>query len=161
VLSLVLWINPALLSCTLANQKETGPMIDISQQPQQPKKRSGLRWYQQILLFIMTLLGLACIGLVTLLYFGYSIPGVKVPPYLSFLLPPPTATLTPYYTPTITPTFTNTPVTTPTNTRTVVPTLTLIPSRTKAPTWTLLPIFITPTITPTVSGTPPTDTPTP
>ena len=130
-------------------------MIDISKQP---KKRTGLRWYQQILLLILTLLVLACIGVVALLYFGYSIPGVKVPPVLSFLLPPPTATPTPYYTPTITPTFTNTPVETPTLTRTAVPTDTLVPTRTKAPTWTLLPIFITPTITPTVSGTPPTDT---
>ena len=127
-------------------------MIKMSQVPQQ---RRGLRWYSKILLFLMTLVGIACIGAVALLYFGYSIPGVKVPPYLSFLLPPPTATPTPYYTPTITPT------------RTVVPTLTLVPTRTKAPTWTLLPIFLTPSLTPlganppTVSGTPPTATKTP
>ena len=136
-------------------------MIKMSQVPQ---KRSGLRWYSKILLFLMTLVGLACIGLVALLYFGYSIPGVKVPPFLTFLLPPPTAAATPYYTPTITLTPTDTPNWTPTFTRTVVPTLTLVPTRTKAPTWTLLPIFLTPSLTPlganapTVSGTPPTAT---
>jgi hypothetical protein len=139
-------------------------MIKMSQVPQQ---RRGLRWYSKILLFLMTLVGIACIGAVALLYFGYSIPGVKVPPYLSFLLPPPTATPTPYYTPTITPTPTDSPNWTPTPTRTVVPTLTLVPTRTKAPTWTLLPIFLTPSLTPlganppTVSGTPPTATKTP
>lgn len=133
----------------------------------QPPKRTGLRWYSQILLLIMTLVVLACIAMVTLLYFGYSIPGVKVPPYLTFLLPPPTSTPTPYHTPTITPTYTNTPNWTPTPTRTVVPTDTLASTRTKAPTWTLLPIFITPSetptgpITPTVTGTPPTATKTP
>jgi hypothetical protein len=131
-----------------------------------PPKKNGLRWYSKILLFLMTLVGIACIGMVALLYFGYSIPGVQVPPFLSFLLPPPTATATPYHTPTITPTYTNTPAWTLTPTRTVVPTDTLAPTRTKAPTWTLLPIFITPTvtptgeITPTVSGTPPTPSPT-
>ncbi len=136
-------------------------MIKMSQPTQ---NRSGLRWYSKILLFMMTLVGLACIGVVALLYFGYSIPGVKVPPYLSFLLPAPTATATPYYTPTITPIPTDTPNWTATPTRTVVPTLTLVPSRTKAPTWTLLPIFLTPSVTPlgaktpTVTGTPPTAT---
>ena len=67
-------------------------MIKISQQP---PKRSGLRWYSQILLLLMTLVVLACIAMVTLLYFGYSIPGVKVPSFLGFLLPPPTSTPTP------------------------------------------------------------------
>ena len=136
-----------------------------SQQPQQ--RSSGLRWYQKILLFLMTLLGIACIGVVALLYFGYSIPGLKLPAYLSFLGPPPTSIPTPVLTATITPTYTNTPITTPTDTRTAVPTFTLIPTRTKVPTWTLLPVLVTPSITPTpgisptVSGTPPTDTPIP
>jgi len=136
-------------------------MIKISQQP---PKRPGLRWYSQIILLLMTLVALACIGMVTLLYFGYSIPGVTVPSYLRFLLPPPTATLTPYFTPTVTPTFTKTPNWTPTPTRTVIPTYTQVPSRTKAPTWTLLPILITPSrtvtqpATPIVSKTPPTAT---
>jgi len=134
---------------------------------QQPPKRSGLRWYQQILLFLMTLVGLACIGAVTLLYFGYSIPGVKVPPYLSFLLPPPTSTPAPNYSPIIMPAYTNTSNWTPSPTRTVVPVNTLVPTRTKAPTWTLLPIFSTPSVTPlgpktpTITGTPPNATRTP
>jgi hypothetical protein len=145
-------------------KEETSFMIKMSQLP---PKRTGLRWYQQILLFLMTMLGLACIGMVTLLYFGYSIPGVQVPPYLSFLLPPPTPTQTPYYTPTITPTYTSTPNWTPTPTRTVIPTNTLVPTRTKAPTWTLLPMFSTPSVTPlgpsaeTGSETPTSETPTP
>jgi hypothetical protein len=136
-------------------------MINI---PPQPPQRTGLRWYQKILLAIMTLLVLACIGAVTLMYFGYSIPGVKIPPYLSFLLPPPTATPTRYYTPTISPTYTNTPNWTNTPTRTAIPSSTLVPTRTKAPTWTLLPIFSTPSLTPlgantpTVTGMPPTAT---
>jgi hypothetical protein len=138
-------------------------MINISQQP---PKRPGLRWYSKILLFLMTLVGIACIGVVTLLYFGYSIPGLKVPPYLSFLFPP-ASTPMPYYTPTITPTYTNTPGWTFTPSRTAVPSNTIVPTRTKAATWTLVPMLITPTLTatepftPTVSGTPPTETPSP
>ena len=145
-------------------KKGRGTMINISSQPE---KRSGLRWYQQIILLLMTLVVLACIGAVTLLYFGYSIPGVKVPAYFNFLLPPPTSTPAPYYTPTITPTYTITPGWTPTSTRTVVPVPTLLPTRTKVPTWTLLPIFSTPSVTPlgpktpTFTGTPPTATGTP
>ena len=132
--------------------------------PETPQPRTGMRWYQKILLFLMTLLGIACIGAVALLHFGYSIPGVKVPAVLGFLLPAPTAPPTPYYTPTITPTFTDTPITTPTFTRTALASDTPLPTRTKAATWTLLPMFITPTVTPvtpTVTGTPPTETPTP
>ena len=135
----------------------------------QPQTRpSGLNWFQKILLILMTLLAIACISVVAILYFGYSIPGVKVPAYLSFLLPPPTATPVPYYTATITLTYTNTPITTPTNTRTAIPTYTLLPTRTKAPTWTLVPMLITPaaTLTPepgseSLTGTPPTATFTP
>jgi hypothetical protein len=135
-------------------------MQEISQPPQ---NRSGLRWYSKILIFLVTLLGLVCIALVALLYFGYSFPGVKLPPYLSFLIRPPAATPTPYYTPT----YTITHDWTATPTRTAVPTLTLVPTRTKVPTWTLLPIFTTPSLTPlgvntpTASGTPPTATKTP
>ena len=136
-------------------------MID---NPQQPHERSGLNWFQKILLFLMTLLGVVCIGVVALLHFGYSIPGLKLPPYLSFLAPLSNSISSPLRTATITPTFTITNYMMPTPTRTAVPTYTLIPSPTKAPTWTLLPIFMTqsvtplPPVTPTVTGIPPTST---
>jgi hypothetical protein len=135
----------------------------MDKMPEIPQQRTGLHWYQKILLFLMTLVGIACIGGVALLHFGYSIPGVKLPALLNFILPNAGATPTPYYTPTITPTFTITPITTATFTRTAVPSNTMAPTRTKAPTWTLLPMLITPSatpVTPTVTGTPPTDTPT-
>ncbi len=131
------------------------------------KERSGLNWFQKILLILLTLLLVACIGVVALLHFGYSVPGLKLPPYLNFLSPALAGLNLPVHTATITPTFTNSPYMTPTPTRTAVPTYTLLPTRTKAPTWTLLPVFLTESVTPTpplpptVTGTPPTDTPTP
>ncbi|MGD0752103.1 MAG: hypothetical protein ABSA23_11915 [Anaerolineales bacterium] len=134
---------------------------------QQPPERSGLKWFQKILLILMALLVVVCIGVVAMLHFGYSIPGLKLPPYLSFLIPPPTGIPLPVRTAAITPIVTNTPFMTPTPTRTAVPTYTMLPTSTKAPTWTLLPIFMTqsvtplPPVTPTVTGTPPTATITP
>ena len=121
----------------------------------QPKKRSpSLTGFQKVVLFLMTLLVEGCIGVVALLYFGYSIPGIKLP-YLSFIHPPAIIIPMKVFTATITATFTDTPVVSPTATRTVIPT------RTKAPTWTLLPELITPSVTPPSTLTPPTLTGTP
>ena len=135
--------------------------------PQQPQARSGMNWFQKILLFLITLLVIACIGVVALLHFGYSVPGLKLPPYLGFLNPSSNNNASPVLASAITPTFTNTPYLTPTLTRTALPTFTLMPTRTRAPTWTLLPVFLTqsvtplPPTTPTMTGTPPTATRTP
>ena len=134
---------------------------------QQPPQRSGLSWFQKILLILITLLVVVCVGVVALLHFGYSIPGLKLPPYLGFLISAPINNPSPLFTTAMSPILTNTPVLTPTPTRTAVPTYTLIPTRTKAPTWTLLPVFMTqsvtplPPATPTLTGTPPTATLTP
>ncbi|HVM71681.1 MAG TPA: hypothetical protein VMT91_07970 [Anaerolineales bacterium] len=127
--------------------------------PSQKMRRSGLNWFQKILLFIMTLLGIACMTAAILLYFGYPIPGVKLPAFLGFLEPSPTAIPTPGPTATITLTDTSTPYMSPTFTGTPTRTDTLIPTRTKAPTWTLLPMFITPSVTPYGTPPPPTRTP--
>ena len=127
--------------------------------PPQKSRRAGLNWFQKILLFIMTLLGIACMSAAILLYFGYPIPGVKLPAFLGFLQPSPTAIPTQGPTATITLTGTSTPYMSPTATRTAVPSNTLLPTRTKAPTWTLLPMFITPSATPYGTPPPPTRTP--
>jgi len=108
-----------------------------------------------------------CVGGVALLHFGYSIPGLKLPPYLGFLVPSSSSNTSLVHTTEKSPFGTNTPLLTPTSTRTAVPTYTLVPTRTKAPTWTLLPLFMTqsvtplPPSTPTATGTPPTASSTP
>jgi hypothetical protein len=134
---------------------------------QQPPQRSGLSWFQKILLLLVTLLVVVCVGGVALLHFGYSIPGLKLPPYLGFLVPSSSSNTSLVHTTEKSPFGTNTPLLTPTSTRTAVPTYTLVPTRTKAPTWTLLPLFMTqsvtplPPSTPTATGTPPTALSTP
>jgi hypothetical protein len=134
---------------------------------QQPPQRSGLSWFQKILLLLIILFVVICVGGMALLHFGYSIPGLKLPPYLGFLVPSSNSNPSLVDTTAISPFVTNTPLLTPTPTRTAVPTYTLMPTRTKAPTWTLLPVFMTqsvtplPPISPTATGTPPTATLTP
>jgi hypothetical protein len=97
---------------------------------QQPPLRSGLSWFQKILLLLVTLLVVVCVGGVALLHFGYSIPGLKLPPYLGFLVPSSDSNTSLVHTPEKSPFVTNTPLLTPTSTRTAVPTYTLVPTRT-------------------------------